>query len=125
MRVLLPIKPQFAYKLFDGSKGFEFRRSIFAREGVDTVVVYASAPVKRVIGEFSIERVLHLEVDALWEATKNKAGITEDYFRQYFTGKSHGYALQVHHPIRYPQPLTLFEATGLEGPPPQSFCYLP
>ena len=29
MKILLLIKPQFADKIFDGSKGFEFRKSLF------------------------------------------------------------------------------------------------
>lgn len=50
MKVLMSIKPEFADKIFDGSKRYEFRRMIFKQPAVKKVVVYASAPVQMVIG---------------------------------------------------------------------------
>ena len=46
MKVLLSIKPEFANKIFEGTKRFEFRKSIFKKE-VKTVVVYASSPLQQ------------------------------------------------------------------------------
>jgi predicted transcriptional regulator len=59
MEVILSIKPQFARKIFEGSKLFEFRRSIFKNPDVNKVVVYASAPISKIVGEFEIEEILH------------------------------------------------------------------
>jgi predicted transcriptional regulator len=39
MKVLLSIKPEFADKIFEGTKLFEFRRSIFKNEKIKKVVV--------------------------------------------------------------------------------------
>lgn len=75
MRVLLSIKPEFANKIFDGTKKFEFRKSIFKNKDIKTVVVYASSPVQRVIGEFEIERILNFDLDTLWS-------LTQDFARQ-------------------------------------------
>lgn len=58
MKVLLSIKPEFAFKIFEGKKKFEFRKVIFKNPNVKTVVVYASSPVQRVIGEFEIDDIL-------------------------------------------------------------------
>ena len=77
MKVLLSIKPEFALKIFDGSKKYEYRRAIFKNQEVSTVIVYASDPIKRIIGEFEIEDILHEEPRALWVKTKNHAGISE------------------------------------------------
>ena len=52
MKVVLSIKPEFANKIFDGSKKFEFRKVIFKNEKIKTVIVYASSPVQKVIGGF-------------------------------------------------------------------------
>lgn len=38
MKVLLSIKPQFAIKIFDGTKKFEFRKIIFKNSDIQTVV---------------------------------------------------------------------------------------
>ena len=60
--VLLSIKPEFAEKIFDGTKKFEFRKTIFKNNNVQKVIVYASSPVQKVIGEFSIEDILNDDV---------------------------------------------------------------
>ena len=58
--VLLSIRPEFAEKILDGRKRFEFRRTIFRDTNVTKAIIYASRPVCRVIGEFEIEEVLSL-----------------------------------------------------------------
>lgn len=47
MKILLSIKPEFADKIFEGTKQFEFRKSIFKDKTVRKVVVYASSPIQK------------------------------------------------------------------------------
>ena len=61
MKVVLSIKPQFTNKIFDGTKKFEFRKAIFKNKNVTSVIVYASSPVQKVIGEFEIGEMLTFE----------------------------------------------------------------
>jgi predicted transcriptional regulator len=121
MRVLLSIKPEFALKIFDGSKRYEYRRSIFKRDEVTRVVVYASVPIKKVIGEFEIGGILHGKPRTLWDKTKNYAGISKKKFLEYFTNKSNGYAIKVKSARLYEVPLPLNSFTV--SAPPQSFVY--
>lgn len=123
MRVLLSIKPEFAFKIFDGTKKFEFRKSIFKNKDVKTVVVYASSPVQQVIGEFEIEKILNLELDVLWNLTQDFSGISEDFFYEYFADKELGYAIKIKKAKKYNKPKNLREEFNLF--PPQSFTYLP
>ena len=122
-RVLLSVKPRFAEAILAGQKTFEFRRALFRRQDVNTVVLYASSPTCQVVGEFTIDEVLSLALDALWESTCNGGAIDRDYFDQYFQGRSTGYALKVKRARRYRRPLCLQADFGIERPP-QSFCYL-
>lgn len=122
MKVLLSIKPQFAEKIFTGEKRFEFRRTIFKDTRVKTVVVYASAPVQQVIGEFDIDAILNDHPAMLWQQTEAHAGITADFFFQYFDGKDRGFAIKVKNAKRYKKPLCL--RTAFDVAPPQSFIYL-
>ena len=69
MKVLLSIKPEFAEKIFNGTKKYEFRKNIFKNKSVDKVVVYASSPVQCVIGEFEIETILNDDIDRICEQT--------------------------------------------------------
>jgi len=122
MKVLLSIKPEFALKIFDGSKRYEYRRSIFKRHGIKTVVVYASDPIKKVIGEFEIGEILCEEPQALWLKTGDEAGITRERFLDYFENSQKGYAIKVEEGKMYDPPIPLSELTALS--PPQSFTYL-
>ncbi len=122
MKIILSIKPEFANKIFDGDKKFEFRRSIFKNKKVSKVLVYASAPVSKVIGEFEIGNVLFKDLVSLWNETKEFSGITEDYFYDYFIGKECGFALEVKRVRRYKKGLCIRESFGKV--PPQSFAYL-
>ena len=44
-RVLLSVKPKFAEAILAGDKTFEFRRLLFKRDDVRTIVLYASSPI--------------------------------------------------------------------------------
>ena len=122
MKVILSIKPQFAEKIFEGSKKFEFRRTIFKNPNVKSVIVYASAPISKIIGEFEIEEILHNELDSLWKETKHFSGITNDYYFNYFEGKKSGFALKIKKTKKFDEHYSIKDKYGLL--PPQSFAYV-
>jgi predicted transcriptional regulator len=121
MKALLSIKPEFASKIFEGEKKFEYRRSIF-KKPVKLIVVYASSPVCRVIGEFEVEDLISDDLEELWRKTKKFAGISEDYFYAYFSDKEKGYAIKIGRIRKYKSPLLLMDSYGVT--PPQSYLYL-
>lgn len=122
MKVILSIKPIFATRIFNGTKSFEFRKRIFIRPGIKNVIVYASSPVKRIIGEFEIEEIIKESPENLWKRTRNKAGISEEYFFDYFEERNVGYAIEVKNYFLYPEPELLWNRYNLH--PPQSYCYV-
>lgn len=121
MNVILSIKPEFAFKIFNGTKRFEFRKAIFKNPAVKKVIVYASSPVQQVIGEFEIDEILKCEKKQLWELTKHYSGISEDFFFTYFEEKEDGYAICIKNTILYKNPKCL--KTDYKLVPPQSFAY--
>ncbi|WP_143960174.1 hypothetical protein [Litoribacter populi] len=123
MKVLLSIKPQFAELIFNGSKKYEFRKAVFKNSEIKTVVVYASSPLQRVIGEFEIEKILSDSPEKLWEKTRHFAGIEEDFFNEYFADRALGFAIKIKKTKRYKESLCLRKHFNLA--PPQSFLYLP
>lgn len=121
--VLLSIKPEFVEKIFSGLKRYEFRRVVFKSKNVSRVVVYASSPVQRVVGEFEVAGILALEAKKLWQQTKKYSGIAKDYFDCYFADKETAYAIKIKKVKRYATPKTL-EDLRPSIRPPQSFMYL-
>lgn len=98
MKVVLSIKPEFAYKIFEGTKKFEFRKAIFKNENIKSVIVYASSPVQKVIGEFEIDKVLKYDLDTLWNLTQEHSGISEEFYYEYFANKNEGFAIKIKKP---------------------------
>lgn len=122
MRVLLSIKPEFAFKIFEGTKKYEFRKVIFKRPNIKTVVVYASSPVQKVIGEFEIEDILSSSPENIWKKTKKTSGISEEFFNDYFIDKEIAHAIKIKDVKRYKTPLDLKKEFDVV--PPQSYTYL-
>ena len=122
-KVLLSIKPVHADKIFSGAKRFEFRRVLFRSPAVETVVVYASSPIQRVIGEFSVRGILALSKKELWKRTSKQSGINKELFDEYFGDRQTAYAIEISSPVRYKKPMKLGQVCE-SGRPPQSFMYL-
>ena len=122
MKVMLSIKPEFAQKIFAGAKRYEFRSSIFKNQEINTIIVYATKPIGKLIGEFEIEDILHEELPVLWSKTKKHSGTNEENFKKYFANKSKGYAIQIKNAKLYDEPASL-DSLGVSIAP-QSFMYL-
>lgn len=121
-KILLSIKPEYAELIFSGKKKYEFRRTIFKNKNVKTVVVYASSPIQKVIGEFEIESILQSDLKNLWRMTKEFAGIEKSFFYEYFNNKQDGFAIKIAKTKRYRKPLCI--KADFDLLPPQSFLYL-
>ena len=122
MKVILSIKPEFANKIFDGTKKYEFRRAIFKNPEVRKVVVYSSSPVQKIIGEFEIDQIITHDLVTLWNKTKKYSGVSEDFFFKYFGDKELGFAIKIKNTKLYRIPKCIREDYNLF--PPQSFLYL-
>lgn len=47
-KVLMTIKPEYAIKILEGSKTFEYRKNKFKRTNVDTIVIYVTSPIMKI-----------------------------------------------------------------------------
>jgi len=123
MKVLLSIKPQFVKEIFNGNKKFEYRKAIFKNTDIKTIVIYATMPVGKIVGEFEIDQILTAHPSKIWEKTKNFSGITQDYYDEYFEGRNKAYAIQIKSINEYEYQLCPY-ANNNNFTAPQSFKYL-
>lgn len=121
-KILLSIKPQFVDKIRCGEKLYEYRKSIFKDKNVATILIYSSAPVKKIVAECQIESVISGSPKLIWKQTKQNGGVTEAFFNKYFQGKKVAYAIKLSNIFFYPQSISL-EDIGVEYAP-QSFRYV-
>lgn len=122
MKVILSIKPKYAHKILEGKKTYELRKNIFKNSEVKTVLIYASAPISKIIGEFQVENIIHLELDELWKTVKEKAEVDKDFFDDYFESKTKGYAIGIKNVKKYRNSIDISEKYGIKAP--QSFAYV-
>lgn len=120
---MLSIYPEYVEKILNGSKRFEFRRRLpCALFGGTRVVIYATAPISAVVGEFLIGEHLALPPSQLWAVSSEFAGIDRDKFDTYFDGVDVAHALSIVSPTRYDQPRRLADY-GVKVAP-MSYVYI-
>ena len=120
-RMLLSIKPEYAFKIISGEKKYEFRK-FRCRTSVDTIVIYASSPIKKIIGEVSIIGIIKGETDEVWMLTEQNGGITKKDYKDYYKNKKYAVAYKLGQVIVYEEPIDISEI-GLTYVP-QSFAYI-
>jgi len=120
--VLMSIKPMYSQRILAREKSYELRRTpVKLREG-DRVVVYASSPVKAVVGVFMVAGVKRDAPDRLWEEHADNFGIDEAAYRQYFEGADLGHAIEVGDVVEVePVPLNRLRKRIDGFRPPQSY----
>ena len=119
--ILLAIKPEFVEKIFNGVKKFEFRRRM-PNKVVDKIIIYATAPVGRVVGEVVVNSIISMSPNKLWNMTQDFAGIGRDFFDSYFSGCDIAHAYVLENVQKYEQPRELSDF-GIRAAP-QSFVYM-
>jgi predicted transcriptional regulator/adenylate kinase len=121
--VLISLHPEHALKILSGEKKLEFRRR-WASDPVEQIVIYATAPVKKLVGVASVKRAHRGSPTALWELAKRLGGgLTRQALRDYFSSQPEGIAIEIGHLSQFSpalDPTVIFEKFSA----PQSFCYL-
>lgn len=124
MKAMLSIKPEYVARILSGEKTYEYRRRIFKRRDVDTLVIYETSPSRAVVAEASITGIIAESPEDLWERTHENAGIDRDRFMAYFKGRDVAYAIELGKITRYDRPRDLREYAPTVKAPPQSYVYI-
>lgn len=124
--IFLSIKPHYAEEILIGNKTVELRRICPQVNRGGLVILYASSPVKAVLGAFTIERIVTAPPQALWSEVRGLAGISRTEFDDYYVGAERGIGLFVRSTHRAHTPFSLENLRRLwpEFHPPQGFRYL-
>lgn len=119
-KIIVSINPRHVNNIINGSKRYEYRTRI-ASKGVNKLLIYETAPIKKVVAEVDVIEVLSLDPNTLWEQTKDYSGISKKFFDEYFKNRSVAYAYKLGKVKVYDEPKSLIEF-GLRTAP-QSFAY--
>lgn len=89
--IIVSINPEHVKNIFRGIKKYEYRTKA-AKSQIEKLIIYETAPTKRIVGEVEVLGILSMSPKQLWEETKEHAGITKEYFKKYFYKKTIAYA---------------------------------
>jgi len=120
--LLLSIKPKFASKIYDGSKNIELRRVRPARD-VGRVLIYETAPIKRVTGWFTLRWIRSLSPSRAWAKYRKHLGVSRKTFRAYYQACHTAVLFAVLRVRRLGSAIRLCSLPGAMRPP-QSYKYL-
>ncbi len=124
--IVLSLKPPYAEAILSGVKTVELRR-IGPKTSVRTrALIYASAPVKALLGTCIVESVITDRLAVLWQAYGSRTGLRHAEFQDYFEGLEAGSALALSGARRFSRriPLADLRASRRMERPPQSYSYV-
>lgn len=120
-KILISINPEHVQNIIAGIKKYEYRK-IAAKQDISSIIIYETAPIKRIVAEAEIIDVLELPPEELWNQTKNESGISKAFFDKYFDNRTVAYAYKLGKIRVYDTPKTLMDY-GVKAAP-QSFVYV-
>ena len=103
--VILSIRPTFGQSIFEGKKVYEYRKKVFKRTDIDKVYIYASKPICKIVGYFTISAMIEDSPNNMWKMTHEGSGITKEYFDAYFSGCDMAHAIKIGEVIKFDTPI--------------------
>ena len=121
-KILMSINPIYADKILSGVKKYEYRKVKAKKDKVNKIVIYATYPIMKVVGEVEVKDILEETPEKLWNVTKEYSGVTKQFYDNYFNKSSKAIAYKLGKIEKYDEPKKL-EDVGIKCVP-QSFLYL-
>ena len=124
--IVLSLKPRHAEAILAGSKTVEFRRTRPRVRTATPALLYATTPVRALVGTCIVTAVESGHPAALWHAHGARSGLDHGEFLSYFDGVHTGSALSLTSPRRLGRPIPLPELRSTPNGfhAPQSFAYV-
>ena len=124
--IVLSLKPRFAEAILAGTKTVELRRTTPKIEVPTRALLYASTPVRALLGTCIITSVNSAPLSDLWREFGSRADLPYHEFKRYFEGVEVGTALELAHQRLFSRmvPLQDMRTKPSRFRPPQSFAYV-
>lgn len=120
---VMSIKEEYGLNLLNRKSGWEYRRKKSKIQKGDKIILYATAPSKKLIGEFIVGEILIGSPEDIWEKTKRGICYKKEEVVPYLESGKFPIAFQVTKPKKY-QP-EILASSILNFNPPMSYCKAP
>lgn len=105
-KIILPIYPEYIDLIIKGKKKYEFRKFTCKKE-VKTILLYATHPIKGIVGEAKIIDIIKNTPENVWEMTKDFAGMSKEVFDFYYCSRKVAIAYELGNIKIYKKPKSL------------------
>ena len=92
------------------------------KKNIDRIIVYSSSPVKKVVGELIIKKVLYDKKKIIWNKTNMYCGIDKSNYDNYYENCDYAVAYEIEKVIIYDNPKDLSDYNIKAAP--QSYVYI-
>ena len=120
-KILMSIKPEYVDKIFSGAKKYEYRKRM-CKEKIDTIIVYSSSPIQKVVGELKIKQILYDKKSIIWDKTNKYSGISKTKYDEYYEKCDNAVAFEIERATLYDTPKFLNDYKIKAAP--QSYVYI-
>ena len=123
MNVILSIQPTYCNMIFSGQKRYEYRKRVFTRSDIDRLYIYATKPICRIVGYFTIDEVIKDTPSNLWTNTHKEGVISKEEFDKYFKNRHTAHAIKIGEVVKLDNPIDP-KVVIKDFRAPQSFMYV-
>ena len=120
-KLLMSINPEHVANILAGKKKFEFRKTK-CKEQIDSIVIYSTAPVMKVVAEVEVKDIIEDTPQTVWKRTSSAAGIDKKFFDKYYSGRNIAVAYVLGCVTQFDSPRNLTDY-GVKAAP-QSYVYI-
>ena len=123
--LFISVKPEFANKIVTKEKTIELRKIRPHVNIGDYIIIYASSPIKSVIGYGIIKQIIEKSPRRMWDEHSEFLGIDKDRFDEYYTEKEKSIGIEIHK-IKKIKPISLESMKTIDPSfhPPQVYRYV-
>ena len=120
-KLLMSINPEHVENILEVKKKYEFRKKK-CKEQIDSIVIYSTAPVMKVVAEVEVKDIIEDTPQIVWKRTSNAAGVDKKFFDKYYSGRNTAVAYVLGCVTRFESPRNLTDY-GVKAAP-QSYVYI-
>jgi predicted transcriptional regulator len=93
--LFISVKPEFAKKIIAKEKKIELRKVKPRVKTNDYVIIYASSPLKSVVGFGIVQQIIETSPEQMWKKYSSILGIDKSRFDNYYNGKEKAIGIKI------------------------------
>ena len=123
--LFISVKPEFAEKIVSKEKSIELRKIKPHVKIGDYIIIYASSPIKSVVGFGVIKQIIETSPEMMWNKFSDSLGIDKLRYDHYYNGKEKAIGIEIEG-IKKICPVTLDNLRTIDASfhPPQIYRYV-